>query len=221
MAGGPLKVMVVDDHPVFAEALALAMDASGEMSCVATAPDADEARRLAAETRPDVVVMDVVLDGTDGIAATRALRQSHPGTRVLVLTGRPDRLARPRGSRGRCVGPAFEGRQPERRRRDDRIAERPLLHLRPASLRPLVRRPRPWSARWTDRARPSLLTSREQDILGLLVSGVDLQTGSVRLGITVNTARGYVKNLYRKLGVHNQLELLAVAREKGLLEAAG
>lgn len=73
------------------------------------------------------------------------------------------------------------------------------------------------------RTRPSadLLTRREQDILDLLVSGVDLQSASVRLGITVNTARGYVKNLYRKLGVHNQLELLAVAREKGLLEPAG
>ena len=63
-----------------------------------------------------------------------------------------------------------------------------------------------------------LLTNREQDILTLLVGGVDLQRASARLGITVNTARGYVKNLYRKLGVHNQLELLAVAREHGLLD---
>ena len=76
-------------------------------------------------------------------------------------------------------------------------------------------------AQGAPRSRGSaLLTRREQDILDLLVSGVDLQA-PVRLGITVNTARGYVKNLYRKLGVHNQLELLAVAREKGLLEAAG
>ena len=71
-------------------------------------------------------------------------------------------------------------------------------------------------------ARPggstSALTRRELDILGLLASGVDLQRAAARLGITVNTARGYVKNLYRKLGVHNQLELLAVARERGLLD---
>ncbi len=66
-----------------------------------------------------------------------------------------------------------------------------------------------------------LLTKREHDILSLLVSGVDLRSAAARLGITVNTARGYVKNLYRKLGVHNQLELLAVARERGLLENAG
>jgi len=57
--------------------------------------------------------------------------------------------------------------------------------------------------------------------LSLLVSGVDLRSAAARLGITVNTARGYVKNLYRKLGVHNQLELLALARERGLLENAG
>ena len=64
----------------------------------------------------------------------------------------------------------------------------------------------------------SPLTGRERDILSLLASGVDLQAAAGRLGITVNTARGYVKNLYRKLGVHNQLELLAVARERGLLD---
>ena len=64
----------------------------------------------------------------------------------------------------------------------------------------------------------SPLTGRERDILSLLASGVDLQAAARRLGITVNTARGYVKNLYRKLGVHNQLELLAVARERGLLD---
>jgi len=57
----------------------------------------------------------------------------------------------------------------------------------------------------------SLLTGRERDILALLVSGVDLQTAAVRLGITVNTARGYVKNLYRKLGVSSRRELAAPA----------
>ena len=50
---------------------------------------------------------------------------------------------------------------------------------------------------------------------------MDLQSAAARLGITANTARGYVKNLYRKLGVHSQLELLAVARDRGLLDAAG
>ena len=66
--------------------------------------------------------------------------------------------------------------------------------------------------------RPSnLLTRRERDILALL-DRVDLPTASDRLGISVNTTRGYVKNLYRKLDVHSQVELLAVARDRGLLD---
>ena len=90
-AESALTVMVVDGQPVFGEALAVAINAAPKLSCVAVAPDADEAERLAAETQPDVVVMDLGLDGTDVIAATRSLRESHPGTRVLVLTGQsPD-----------------------------------------------------------------------------------------------------------------------------------
>jgi len=67
-------------------------------------------------------------------------------------------------------------------------------------------------------SEPNPLTRRERDILTLLDSGVDLPSASDRLGISVNTTRGYVKNLYRKLDVHSQVELLAVARERGLLE---
>ncbi len=215
---GTLRVMVVDDHPVFAEALALAMDAAGEMSCVATAPDADEAQRLAAETRPDVIVMDLVLNGTDGIAATRSLRERHPGTRVLVLTGQA-----PTASLVQAAADAGASALLSKAVSLSVVVETIASltdHCFTVDRKTLGVLCAPALA---GRAGPSvaLLTRREQDILGLLVSGVDLQTGSVRLGITLNTARGYVKNLYRKLGVHNQLELLAVAREKGLLEPAG
>jgi DNA-binding NarL/FixJ family response regulator len=218
---GPLTVMVVDNHPVFAEALALAMNASGQISCVAIAPDADEAQRLAAETQPDVIVMDVGLDGTDGIAATRTLRERHPGSRVLVLTGQSPtaslvHAAAEAGASAllsKCVSLSVVVGTISSLTDDCFTLDRRTVDVLCApALSGRVARTRPAAA---------LLTRREQDILGLLVSGVDLQTASVRLGITVNTARGYVKNLYRKLGVHNQLELLAVAREKGLLEPAG
>ena len=92
----------------------------------------------------------------------------------------------------------------------------PCFTLDRASLRALVAGPDAATARRG--TGTSILTNREQDILRLLVGGIDLQRASARLSITVNTARGYVKNLYRKLGVHNRPELLAVARERGLLD---
>jgi DNA-binding NarL/FixJ family response regulator len=210
--------MVVDGQPVFGEALAVAINAAPRLTCVAVAPDADEAERLAAETKPDVVVMDVGHDGTDGLNVTRSLRESHPGTRVLVLTGQSPsaplvHAASEAGasallSKASSLSVVVEAISSLTA--DCFTLERTTVSAlcEPA----LAGRPARASQSGT------VLTRREQDILDLLARGVDLQTGSARLGITVHTARGYVKNLYRKLGVHNQLELLAVARETGLLE---
>ncbi len=218
-ADGPITVMVVDDHPVFAEALALAIEATGELACVGTAPDVEKAARLADERQPDVTVMDLQLEGTDGVTGTRQLLDRHPEMRVLVLTGLPlsptlvhdvadsgaSGLLPKSASLGVVVDtiPALGGHS-------FAVDRQSLIGLCESAGGSEVHRGR----------GSSLLTGRERDILALLVSGVDLQTAAVRLGITVNTARGYVKNLYRKLGVHNQLELLAVARERGLLDEA-
>jgi len=218
-AGGPLKVMVVDDHPVFGEALALAIEATGNLKCVGTALDVDQAAGLAEELEPDVAVVDVQLNGTDGIAGTRRLLGLHPKMQVLVLTGLP--LSRSlvhdvaaSGASGLLPKSASLGEVvdtiPSLREHSFAVGRQTLLSLCETDEETEL----PRRSRGT-----SILTKREQDILSLLVSGVDLQSAALRLGITVNTARGYVKNLYRKLGVHNQLELLAVARERGLLEA--
>lgn len=219
-SGGPLRVMVVDDHPVFAQALALAIEATEDLACVGTALDMDEAAELADEFGPEVAVVDVQLDGTDGVTGTRRLLGRHPEMQVLVLTGLP--LSRSlvhdvaaSGASGLLPKSASLGEVvdmiPSLREHSFSVERRCLVSLCETNG---LKEP-PTRSRGT-----SLLTKREQDILSLLVSGVDLQSAAVRLGITVNTARGYVKNLYRKLGVHNQLELLAVARERGLLGAA-
>jgi SARP family transcriptional regulator, regulator of embCAB operon len=218
MADGPLKVMVVDGHPVFAEALAFAIDATDELSCVGTARDAEEALVLADEAQPDVAVMEVQLDGFSRALGARLLLEQHPHVRVLVLTGLQlsPSLVRDAADAGAC------GLLPKSASLGVVVETIPSLRpqcftLDRVSLRTLVAAPGTRAARLGP-GGTTLLTNREQDILSLLVSGVDLQSASARLGITVNTARGYVKNLYRKLGVHNQLELLAVARERGLLD---
>jgi two-component system response regulator DesR len=210
----PTSVIIVDGHPVFAEALAIAIEATGELTCVGTADDIETATGLAEQLAPDVAVLDVQVDGSEGI---RLLLERHPELRVLVLTGlplKPDlvyEVARS-GAAGllpkstslgvvvetipALVAPTFA------------VDRQSLIGLCESAGGTGVRRG----------SAPSVLTGRERDILSLLVSGVDLQAAALRLGITVNTARGYVKNLYRKLGVHNQLELLAVTRERGLLD---
>jgi SARP family transcriptional regulator, regulator of embCAB operon len=210
----PTTVIIIDGQPVFAQALAIAIEASGVLTCVGTAGDIDEAAGLAQALRPDVAVMDVQLDGSHGI---RLLLERHPELRVLVLTGLPinptlvDQVARSGAS----------GLLPKSSSLGVVVETIPVLGdesfaLDRQSVIGLCERAGAGGVR-PGRGSPPL-TGRERDILSLLVSGVDLQAAAGRLGITVNTARGYVKNLYRKLGVHNQLELLATARERGLLD---
>ncbi len=216
-----VRVMVVDGHRIFAEALAQAIDDADRMRCVAIATSGGDAARLACECEPDVVVIDAP-EGADGMATTRALCDQHPGLRVLVLTGPPDpsvvRTAADAGAAGLLPKSATLDVVCETISALTSLCftvDRQTVHVLCGSARP---KPGPEPAA----ARPiGPLTRREHDILALMLRGVDLRQASSRLGITVNTARGYVKNLYRKLGVHNQLELVAVARERGLLDTAG
>jgi SARP family transcriptional regulator, regulator of embCAB operon len=221
MGDRPLKVMVVDGHSVFAEALALAIDTTDDLTCVGTARDVGQALTLAHAQRPGVAVMDAQPDAADPVQPTRELLDAHPDTRVLVLTGLPvgPTLIREAAEAGACglfpksvsLGVVVET-IPVLRPHAFAI-DRPSLVTLCAATPRLAR-----VVRARDGSAP--LTRRELDILGLLASGVELQRASAQLGITINTARGYVKNLYRKLGVHNQLELVAVARERGLLDTS-
>lgn len=216
---GKLDVMIVDDHPVFAQALALAIGSSGALRCAGVASTATEALALADEAHPDAVVMDLGLGDDDGISLTRELTSRHRGLRVLVLTGRTPSAGLvqasadagasgflPKAASLGAVVDAIAGLTTECFTMDRQMVAL-LCETVSASTTPAPRQSHPADA----------LTRRERDILELLVNGVDLHTASVRLGISVNTSRGYVKNLYRKLGVHTQLELLAVARKRGLI----
>src|ERR1700730_3089314 len=81
------RVLIVDDHLAFAEAVAIAIDLQGDLECVGATPTVEEALQLVGDRTPDVVLMDVYLPGVDGIEGTRRIKASNPEIRVLILTG--------------------------------------------------------------------------------------------------------------------------------------
>jgi DNA-binding NarL/FixJ family response regulator len=83
----PARVLIADDHTLFAEALEAILSGDGRVRVIGRAGNGEEAVRLAADLDPDVVLMDISMPVMDGIEATARIREQKPGTRVLILTG--------------------------------------------------------------------------------------------------------------------------------------
>ena len=86
-AAAPVRVLVADDHRLFAEALEAMLAGQERIECVGVAANGREALERAADLLPDVVLMDISMPVLDGIEATRRLRKAHPEVRVVMLTG--------------------------------------------------------------------------------------------------------------------------------------
>lgn len=211
----PTRVLVIDDHRVFADVLRLGIDAEPDLHCAGAAHSAAEGLSLAATVPFAVAVVDLELaagvdvtgavgagDGVSGIDVTRALLEQHPDARVIILTAhvRPD-LAR------RALGAGASGFIGK-----DTSLRGVLAALRTATPQ------RPVLAPGLDRdGCPVTLTPRENDVLRQLGRGLDAHRTAAALGISMNTTRDHIKTLIRKLGAHNQLGAVVEAQRLGLL----
>jgi len=214
----PARVLVVDDHRALAESLGLAIDSQHDLHCVGTAPTVADARRLAADEEPDIVLLDVQLPDGDGIELAAQLRAARPELRVVVLTGHTDVavLARAAGA-GVCGFLPKESGVAEvlwalRTARDGgMVVDGATLA---AVLDRVARLRRPQA---TAPLGASDLTDREMEVLRAMGTGMDPQTIASRLGVSVHTSRGHVKSILSKLDCHSQLEAVVTALRRGLL----
>ncbi len=217
----PTRVAVVEDHPHLRERLLqqLAFFDAVEVGIVAESGDeflADIALRdRTGGTLPEVVLMDIEMPGTDGIATTARLKATHPEIEVLILTvfededkifaavqaGASGYLLKDAGAEAvvRAVGEIAAGGAPTS---------------------PLVARKLLGYVRAQAPAAPDgeiHLTGREQDVLARLVDSQTEAAIADALGVSAHTVRSHVKNLYAKLQVHSRAQVVRVAYERGLV----
>ncbi|MDP7705115.1 MULTISPECIES: response regulator transcription factor [unclassified Mycobacterium] len=210
-------VMVVDDHPIWRDAVARDLADDG-FKVVATADGVASARRRAAVVKPDVVVMDMRLADGDGVAATTEVLEVSPDTRVLVLSASDERddvlEAVKAGATGYLVKSASKAELADavRATAAGRAVFTPsLAGLVLGEYRRIATNPT------SDPATPRL-TERETEILRFVAKGLSSKQIAERLSLSHRTVENHVQATFRKLQVANRVELTRYAIEHGLDE---
>ncbi|MDF3148584.1 MULTISPECIES: response regulator transcription factor [unclassified Streptomyces] len=218
---GPIKVMVVDDHPMWRDAVARDLAESG-FDVVATAGDGDQAVRRAKAAAPDVLVLDLNLPAKPGVQVCKELVGHNPALRVLVLSASGEHAdvleAVKSGATGYLLKSASTEELLDAVRRTavgDPVFTPGLAGLVLGEYRRLASEPLP-AAQDADQPGAPQLTERETEVLRLVAKGLSYKQIAERLVISHRTVQNHVQNTLGKLQLHNRVELVRYAIERGL-----
>jgi two-component system, NarL family, nitrate/nitrite response regulator NarL len=205
-----IRVLIVDDQKLFAEALQGALERKG-MTVIGVTPSGEEAVFLARRTRPDIVLLDLGLPGAEGLEVGRMILGEVPGTSLLALTeaGRPNPVKE-------VLRAGFQGYVTK----DvpiSQLFDSIVVALERGVVLPRGLSPKVSPAKSSDAERVlEELTPREREILAMLVGGWSGHEIAQSLSISRNTVRAHVQSILTKLQVHSRLEAVALAVRHGM-----
>jgi DNA-binding NarL/FixJ family response regulator len=211
MTTPPISVLIVDDHPVVRQGLRALLEVQDGLAIAGEAGDADTALALAAEHRPDVILLDLKLPGRDGIAVLDELRAREIPARVLVLTSATEPASASRAVRSGASGLLYKDVDPDALVRAIRSVHDGNLLLAPEAAGSLVRAAGSGAPGGVDS-----LTSREREVLAELAQGRSNREIARALHVAEKTVKAHVSSVLAKLGVQDrtQAALLAVRSER-------
>ena len=208
-----IRVLVADDHPIVREGLEVVLVSEADMEMVAQAANGDEAVRLAHETRPDVVIMDLQMPVKDGLTAIQEINRAGLDTKILVLTSFPDDDKVFAAIKAGAMGFLLKDSPPEYLLDGIRTVYRGESALHPTVARKLIQEiHRPQAL--PPSAEP--LTPRELDVLRCLAQGLTNREIALELSVSVRTVTTHVRNILDKLHLANRTQAALYAVEQGL-----
>jgi DNA-binding NarL/FixJ family response regulator len=206
---GHVRVLLVDDHPVFRDGLRQLLDSTGEFTVVAEAGDGLEALAYARRHQVDVVLMDLNLPRMDGVTATARLREITPEAKVLVLTTYDsDDHVLPAIEAG-AVGYLLKDSSRAELIEALRTAARGEPVLAPSAARRVLSR--------VGKPAPEPLRPRELELLRLVADGATNREAAGRLFVSEATVKAYLLRIYQRLGARDRASAVAAAYQRGLL----
>ena len=194
-----IRVLLAEDHAVVRTGLLQLLGDIDDVEVIGAATGGEEAVALAAEHRPDVVLMDLEMPGMDGTEATRRIRSANPGVNVVVLTAFSDRERILEAIDAGAVGYLLKDAEPDELIRGLHAAARGESPLAPRAAQALV------AARAEQQAVPEL-TPREREVLALLADGLPNKLIARRLDISEKTVKAHLTNIFQRIGVTDRTQ---------------
>lgn len=223
MSPDPIRVLLVDDQPLFRRAIAALVDGQADMAVVGQAGTGQEGVELAHALRPDIVILDVEMPVMNGVDAARLLVDQLPGTKVVMLTVSEDdaffRAAIDAGVHGyllKNLRPEDLFDQIRAVMRDENPIAPALVRYLLAEVRNRHRTPQAPVSAPQDDSDAVALSQRELEVLRLVADGLSNKEVGVALSITEGTVKNHVHNALGKLGMDNRIQAAAYIVRRGL-----
>ncbi|MGD0765465.1 MAG: response regulator transcription factor [Dehalococcoidia bacterium] len=212
-----ISILIADDHTLVREGTRQRLEREEDFEVVGEAADGSEAVKLASQLKPDVAIIDVAMPNLNGIEATKQIKQSHPGTAVLVLSAYDNDqyiyAALEAGASGYLLK-NVRGQQLVDAIRDVRAGE---VVLDPHVARKVVQ----WFSTLSHGQRvegmPEHVSEREIEVLKLAAKGMSNKEIAAELNLSVRTVQSHLGNIFDKLGVSSRTEAVLHALKEGWL----
>jgi len=211
-----MRILIADDHGVLRAGLRALLSDGSDIEVVGEAADGSQTLRLAADLKPDVILLDVSLPDMTGIEVTRQLQQIPDAGRVLILTVHEDESLLQEAIRAGAAGYIIKRAVESELIDAIRAVWRGDLYVHPAMTRALLKEIAPAPVTHQDLVEAP--TPREIDVLRFIAQGYTNRQTAEALNISVRTVESHRANLMDKLGLRSRVELVRYAKENGIIE---
>ena len=202
--------MIVDDHAVVRSGLGAFLAAVPDLDLVGEAENGEQAMVRAKVLQPDVILMDLMMPGMDGVTATRSIKEHNPSIQIIALTSfQEDELVQNAMKAG-AIGYLMKNVSVRELEAAIRAAKQGKMILSPEAAQSLVRATQ-------QAAETETLTAREQEILKLMVEGLNNAEIAERIVVSLSTVKYHISNILMKLGVDNRVAAVTMAIQRKLI----
>ena len=206
-----IKILLVDDHAVVRSGLSKFLMVNKDFKLVGEASDGEEAVQLTALHRPDVILMDLMMPGVDGITATRRIHTKYPEVKIIALTSFSEQNMVEGALQAGAAGYLQKNVAAVELANAIRSANAGRMTLSPEAAQVLA------ESLTQPHIPGSDLTEREREVMRLMVDGCNNNEIASRLVISLGTVKFHISNIFQKLGVDSRVEAVKLAFERKLI----